>query len=128
MIILLLILPNSCQTQEKKEEITLNYAAQTRGYKYVLQLKNDTLELNNNQVLKKIILTEEQQKEVRKLLSKINLKKLKDNVSTDDLALDKAIKGVLELQFNNKQHSYEFDHNKLPTKIEDLKIKLESFF
>jgi len=126
MGILILTLSNSCQGQEKKEEITLNYTAQTRGYKYVLQLKNDTLELNNNQVLKKITLTEEQQKEVYELLSKIDFKKIKNNVSTDDLAVDKAIKGTFELNYHNKLYSYNFDHNKLPKKIEELKLKLET--
>ena len=56
------------------------------------------------------------------------MKKIKNNISTENLAVDKAIKGVFELHFNNKQYSYEFDHNKLPTKIETIKIKLESFF
>lgn len=126
-MVILLTLSNSCQSQEKKEEITLNYTAQTRGYKYVLQLKNDTLELNNNQVLKTIKLTEKQQKEVSELLSNIDFKKIKSNISTDDLATDKAIKGVFMLHFNNNQYSNEFDHNKLPKKIEKLKLKLESF-
>jgi len=127
-LLFILFFSISCNSQESYKEVSINYTAQTRGYKYVLQLKNNTLELNNNQVLEKITLSEEQQEEVRELLSKIDFKKIKNNISTENLATDKAIKGVFELHFNNKQYSYEFDHNKLPTKIETIKIKLESFF
>jgi hypothetical protein len=126
MGILLLTLSNSCEGQENKDEITINYTAQTRGYIYTLQLKNKELEINNNQAIKNIVLTEEQQNEVLKLLSEIDFKKIKSNISTDDLAVDKAIKGAFELNYHNKLYSYNFDHNKLPKKIEELKLKLET--
>jgi len=126
-IIILLTFSNSCEGQENKEEITLNYTAQTRGYIYTLQLKNKELEINNNQVIKNIALTEDQQNEVSKMLSEIDFKKMKSNISTNDLAVDSAIKGAFELNYYNKFYSYSFDHNKLPNKIEELKLKLETF-
>lgn len=125
---LLILLPfsNSCESQEK-EQIFFNYYAQTRGFVYSLQLKNNEIELNNNGLVKKISLTEQQYNELYKLFSEINFKKIKSNISTDDLAVDKAIKAICSINMNEKLYSFEFDHNNLPKEIQSIKLRLEKF-
>ena len=125
-LLILLTFSNSCESQEK-EQISFNYYAQTRGYIYSLQLKNNEIELNNNGLVKKITLTENQYNEINKLFYEINFNKIKSNISADDLAVDKSIKAICSINMNEKVHSFEFDHNKLPKEIQTIKLKLEKF-
>lgn len=125
-LLVLLTFSNSCENQEN-EQISFNYYAQTRGYIYSLELKNDEIELNNNGLVKRNTLTEQQKKEIYKLFSEINFKKIKNNISTDDLALDKVIKAICSINMDKKLYSFEFDHNNLPKEIQTIKLKLEKF-
>ena len=52
---------------------------------------------------------------------------LESNISIDDLAVDKAIKGEFELNFNGELFTFEFDHNNAPESIQELLSKLQSF-
>jgi hypothetical protein len=127
ILMIILVFSISCKSQEINEDVYINYTAQTRGYVFILELKNNELSINNNQVINKTNLTENQKSEVLVLLSKINFKKLENNISTNDLAVDKAINGDFTIHYKNKQYSYNFNHIKLPKDIEELKLKLESF-
>jgi len=127
VLILLLAFNTSCQSQEKKNTIMLNYKAQTRGFLYQIEFKNDSIEINNNNLVKSAILTKSQLLKIDSLLNDINFKKIEDNISTNELAVDRAIKGVFELNYNQNSYFFEFSHNNLPKEIENLMKLLESF-
>jgi hypothetical protein len=126
-LILLLVSINSCQSQDKKDTISLNYNAQTRGFQLSIQLENNLLEVTKNNETHQIELTDKQLNEVIEMVKKIDFDSLKSNISIDDLAVDKAIKGEFELNFNGKLYTFEFDHNNAPESIQELLNKLQSF-
>ncbi len=126
-LILLLVSLTSCQSQDKKDAISLNYTAQTRGFQLAIQLENTLLEVTKNNEAHQIELTEKQLNEVIEMVKKIDFNSLKSNISIDDLAVDKAIKGEFELNFNNELYEFEFDHNNAPKSIQELLNKLQSF-
>lgn len=126
-LILLFASLTSCQSQDKKDSISLNYNAQTRGFQMAIQLENNLLEVTKNNETHQIELTDIQLNEVIEMVKKIDFDFIKSNVSIDDLAVDKAIKGDFELNFNGKLYTFEFDHNNAPENIQELLNKLQSF-
>jgi tyrosine-protein phosphatase YwqE len=126
-LILLFASLTSCQSQDKKDTISLNYNAQTRGFQLSIQLENNLLEVTKNNETHQIELTDIQLNEVVEMVKKIDFDLIKSNVSIDDLAVDKAIKGEFELNFNGKLSAFEFDHNNAPENIQELLNKLQSF-
>ena len=115
----------SCESQEKNNDISLTYIAQTRGFIYSLQLKDNILEVNDNNSVKTLQLSETHISELTKILSEIDFDKIENNISIDDLSVDKAIKGNFDLVLNKKKYSFEFDHHNLPEKIKQLLSYLE---
>lgn len=126
-LILLFASLSSCQSQDKVNPVSLNYSAQTRGFQLSIQLKKNLLEVTKNNVAHQIELTSKQLTEVVEMVKKIDFDMLKSNISTDDLAVDKAIKGEFELNFNGKLYAFEFNHNNAPKSIQELLNKLQSF-
>jgi tyrosine-protein phosphatase YwqE len=126
-LILLLVSITSCKSQDKKDAVSLNYSAQTRGFQLTIQLENNLLEVNINNETHQIELTENQLNEVIEIVKKIDFEVLKSNISIDDLAVDKAIKGEFELNLNGELYTFEFDHNNAPESIRELLSKLQSF-
>ncbi|MDO9593657.1 MAG: hypothetical protein Q7J19_01555 [Lutibacter sp.] len=126
-LILLFASLTSCQSQDKKDSISLNYNAQTRGFQMAIQLENNLLEVTKNNETHQIELTDIQLNEIIEVVKKIDFDFIKSNVSIDDLAVDKAIKGEFELNFNGKLYAFEFDHNNAPENIQELLNKLQSF-
>lgn len=126
-LILLLVSITSCQSQDKKDTISLNYNAQTRGFQLAIQLKNNLLEMTKNNETHQIELTENQLNEIIEMVKKIDFEVLKNNISIDDLAVDKAIKGEFELNINGEFYNFEFDHNNAPESIKELLNKLQNF-
>lgn len=118
---------SSCNSQETTNNTSLNYIAQTRGYIYTIQLNNNKLEINNNTNIKKTTLSTNQKKELEQQLLKIDFKQLTNNIHNEDLAVDKAIKGTFDLNFESKQYHFDFNHNELPEKIQQLIALLEKF-
>ncbi len=118
---------SSCASQEITNNTSLKYIAQTRGYIYSIQLNNNEFELNNNNTIKKTTLTTYQLKELEKQLLNIDFKQLENNILNEDLAIDKAIKGIFDLNFESKQYHFDFNHNKLPKNIQELIELLEKF-
>ncbi len=127
LIIVLFSLSTSCESQEVNQKIHINYKAQTRGFLYKISLNNNVLEIDNNGTLKSKILNSQQFSEIEKLVFNINFDEIKNNISIDDLAVDKAIEGVFEVKINNKAHLLNLNHNNLPVKIEELFSQLERY-
>ncbi|MFK5958999.1 MAG: hypothetical protein QM495_09050 [Lutibacter sp.] len=126
-LLFLLAFSTSCQSQEKKNTLMLNYKAQTRGYLYQIQLENNSIEINNNNTIKTAALAKSQLVKINSLLKVINFKEIENNISINDLAVDRAIKGVFKLHFNKILYEFEFNHNKLPKEIKQLIQLLEEF-
>lgn len=126
-LILLLLSSTSCQSQDKKDTISLDYSSQTRGFKLAIQLENKLLEVAKNNKTHQIELTDKQFNEVIDMVKKIDFENLKSNIPMDDLAVDKAIKGEFALNINSELYKFEFDHNNAPKKIQELINKLQSF-
>jgi hypothetical protein len=126
-LILLLAFSTSCQSQNKKDSISMNYAAQTRGFQLAIQLENNLLKVSKNSVMHNIELTDNQLSEIIEMVKKIDFNTIESSISMEDLAVDKAIKGEFELNLNGKIYSLEFDHNKAPKNIDELLNKLQSF-
>ncbi|NEW79237.1 MAG: hypothetical protein GZ086_07365 [Gelidibacter sp.] len=126
-LILMLVSSTSCQSQNKKDTISLNYNAQTRGFHLAIRLENNLLEVSKNNETHQLELTDIQLNEIVEMVKKIDFEDIKGNVSIDDLAVDKAIKGDFELNFNGKIFAFEFDHNNAPENIKELLNKLQSF-
>lgn len=126
-LILLLVSSASCQSQDKNDTISLNYNAQTRGFQLAIQLENRLLEVTKNNETHKIELTENQLNDIVGMVKKIDFNALKSNIYIDDLAVDKAIKGEFELNFNGDLYAFGFNHNNAPQSIQELLNKLQSF-
>ena len=127
ILIILIASSTSCQSQDKIDTISLNYNAQTRGFQLAIQMENNLLEVTKNNETHQIELTENQLNEVIEMIKKIDFEGIKSNVSLDDLAVDKAIKGDFELNLNAELYKFEFDHNNAPKSIQELLKKLQSF-
>ncbi len=125
ILLIAFIISTPCQGQENSTEIILNYNAQTRGFSYSLKLMNNDLIINKNNKIQKISLSKSLIKKVDSLLTQISFKEIENNVSIKDLAVDKAIKGVFDLNFKNKKYLFDFDHNNLPKEISELIQELE---
>ena len=125
--ILIVTLSTSCQGQEKNKPTLLNYKAQTRGFLYDIHLENDSIQVTTNSEIKKATLTKNQLIKIDSLLGNINFKEIKNNISTNDLAVDKAIKGVFNLEFNGNSYTFDFNHHTLPNEIEEFIKTLEEF-
>jgi len=123
---LILILPPSCEKQEAKKEIEIKYSAQTRGFKYVLHLKNNILKIDKNNEIKEITLNKSQYSNIHNLVNNIEFNKIENNISTDELAVDRAIIGIFTIKLKEKKYIFEFNHHKLPYPIQDLLNHLEA--
>jgi hypothetical protein len=126
-LILLFAFSASCKSQDRKDSISLNYNAQTRGFELAIQLKNKLLEVTKNNETHQIELTENQLNEIVEMVKKIDFDDLKNNISMEDLAVDKAIKGEFEFNLNGEIYDFEFDHNNVPESIKELLNKLQNF-
>jgi len=124
---LILTLSPSCEKQEENKEIEINYSAQTRGFKYGLHLKNNILKIDKNNVIKEITLNKAQYANIYSLVTKINFNEIENNISIDELAVDRAIKGIFTIDLKEKKYEFEFNHQKLPDAIQNLLDQLEGF-
>ena len=127
LFLIITVFTISCKSQEKNNDIMINYRAQTRGYLYSLQLEKNLLEINDNNIIKKVELSKKQQIKINSLLNNLNFNEIENNISINDLAVDKAIKGSFKVHFKEKIFEYEFNHNKLPKSIQELFNQLEVY-
>ena len=125
-ILLLVKLISSCRNQGFSDTLNLHYLAQTRGFKYEIILKTTVLEINNNNIINTIDLNEFQYSKIDSLINEINFEEIKNNISLDDLAVDRAIKGIFNVKFGKKEYLFEFNHNNLPKEIQELITYLEN--
>jgi hypothetical protein len=112
------LVTQTCNSQTKT--ILLNYKAETRGFSYTLLLENGLLQESNNGINITKNLSAKDLNAVEKQLEEINFEEIKSNLSIEDSAVDKAIPGYFEVEFNNNKYLFEFSHHNLPEEIADL--------
>ncbi len=126
LFVVITTLSTSCDNQEKNEVI-INYFAQTRGFIYSINLNQNVLEINDNNNILKVNLNKNQLAEIVKILNNMDFNEIKNNLEIDDLAVDKAIKGIFKTKFEEKSYNFEFNHNELSKSIQFLFKKLEQY-
>ncbi len=124
-LIVITTLSNSCGNQELNETI-IKYSAQTRGFMYSLNFEKNVLEVNKNDKIYNVVLNKKQVRKINSLLENIDFNEIENNISIDDLALDKTIKGELKVSLKEKVFHFELDHNNLPDNIKNLFKQLEA--
>lgn len=111
----------------EKSELQLSYTAQTRGFKYAIEIRNDSVFKDINSIHREFLLKDTQLKELNNLLNEINFEDLRNNIDPDELLVDASVKGVFNLIYHKDKYEFEFDHNNLPDQIEVLLKKIERY-
>ena len=110
----------SCKSQTQNDTFIIHYKAQTRGFLYEIQVKNDTLIKINSDSTLKIILTKNQISNLKDIIATIDFSKIKNNTDTEGLAVDKAIAANFTITTKQKMHNYQLIHRLLPKKIQEV--------
>ncbi len=127
LISVIITLSTSCNAQEQNNTLMLNYTAQTRGFNYVLQLKNNDLKIDKNGKITTLKLSKKQVLTINTLISKIDFTEIESEFSKEKAAVDRVIPAVFILQHNKKQYNYNFEHNNTPKQIQELLNVLDGF-
>ena len=127
IMLVFITISSSCQNQETIKQFSLSYKAQTRGFLYKINIHKDTLEINNNGIIKNSVLNNHQLSEIENLVSNLNFNEIKSNISIADLAVDKAIEGVFTTYINDNEQLIKIDHNNRPIQLSELFSKLEEY-
>ena len=85
------------------------------------------IKIDKNNVIKEITLNKAQYANIYSLVTKINFNEIENNISIDELAVDRAIKGIFTIDLKEKKYEFEFNHQKLPDTIQNLLNQLEGF-
>jgi len=120
LLILLTISFQSCKSQIQNDSLLIHYKAQTRGFLYDIQVKNDTLSIISSSKTVKIKLNKKQISKLKDILATIDFSNIKNNTNTEDLAVDKAIAANFSITTKQKTYTYQFIHKQLPNKIQKL--------
>lgn len=118
--LLILISMQPCKSQTKNDSICIHYKAQTRGFLYEIQLKNDTLSKINSTKTTKVKLNKNQISNLKNIIASIDFSKIKNNTDTEGLAVDKAISANFSITIKQKKYTYQLIHRELPKKIQEL--------
>ena len=118
LLIIFALLISSCEAQ--KNVLFLNYKAQTRGFNLAINLNEKILEISNNGSLSTKTLTEEQFLRIAQKVNEIDFTSIKNNLNTEETAVDKAIPAFLEIKTQNETYKFNFNHTNLPKKIAEL--------
>jgi hypothetical protein len=124
-IIILISIPSSCQNNDTAT-ITLNYTAQTRGFLYTINVYGANVEINSNGHIKSGKLQNEQLETLQQIIDNINFNTIKNTTLPEDMAVDKTIEGVFEIQHKGKENSFKINHQHPPTEIKKIFDFLES--
>ena len=122
MRFLLLLLIGSqlaCSSQNQAIE-SYYYKAQTRGFQLEIFLNKSALEITKNGTSNTISLTEKQVLKAQEIISSISFESIKSNLSVEDAAVDKVVPAYCKFTFEKDSKEFDFNHGKLPEKIEEL--------
>ena len=123
-LMILVLSTISCQGQEME----LHYKAQTRGFLYEIELKNNLVQFTNNEGSQTLQLTKNQQDEILQLVSNKDFKSIKSNLEVELLATDRVVPSEFHLKNAKTEMTLKFDHNNLPKELQKLIRYIEVLF
>ena len=122
LMLLMLVIFESCAAQQKNLNIIVFYEAQTRGSFIQYELTNNILTINTNSEKKSVILNEAEIREFNLAIQKINLSEIKNvKAPSDKRFSDGALSANFKFIKNDKVFtSSDFDHGNPPKEFHDL--------
>ena len=112
---------SSCTAQKQAGLTSINYLAQTRGFLVDLTLNQNEIIYNNNNKVDTLVIDKEKWKTLKKITNSLDIETLKNHeVSTDLLAVDRAILAELTFIINNEEQRLEFIHGDPPEELKEL--------
>ena len=120
-LLLFIISLSSCTAQKQAGLTSINYLAQTRGFMVDLTLNQKEIIYNNNNEIVTLVIDKEKWKTLKNITSSLDLDALKNHeVSTDLLAVDRAIPAAITFVINNEEQRLEFIHGNPPEALKEL--------
>ena len=112
---------SSCTAQKQAGLTSINYFAQTRGFLVDLTLNKNKIIYNNNNKIDTLVINTEKWKTLKIITSSLDIEKLKNHeVSTDLIAVDRAILAELTLIINSEEQRLQFIHGDPPEELKEL--------
>ena len=107
--------------QKKASLTSINYLAQTRGFLVDLTLNKNEIIYNNNNEIDTLVIDKEKWKTLKKITNSLDMEALKNHkVSTELLAVDRAIPAEITFIINNEEQRLEFIHGDPPEELKEL--------
>ena len=121
VLLIFIISLSSCTAQKKAGLTSINYLAQTRGFMVDLTLNQNEIIYNNNNNIDTLVINKEKWKTIKKITSSLDMEALKNHeVSTELLAVDRAIPAAITFIINNEEQQIEFIHGDPPEELKEL--------
>ena len=121
VLLIFIIFLSSCTAQKQAGLTSINYLAQTRGFLVDLTLNQNEIIYNNNYKIDTLVIDKEKWKILKTITSALDMEALKNHeVSTDLLAVDRAILAELKFIINNEEQRLEFIHGDPPEELKEL--------
>ena len=121
ILLILIISLSSCTAQKQAGLTSINYFAQTRGFLVDLTLNQIEIIYNNNNNIDTLVIDKEKWKILKTITSSLDMETLKNHeVSTDLLAVDRAILAEITFIINNEEQRLEFIHGDPPEELKEL--------
>jgi hypothetical protein len=112
---------SSCTAQKQAGLASINYSAQTRGFLVDLTLNQNEIIYNNNNKVDTLVINKEKWKTLKNITSSLDMEALKKHeVSTDLLAVDRAIPAEITFIIDNEEQRLEFIHGDPPEALKEL--------
>ena len=121
VLLIFIISLSSCTAQKQAGLTSINYLAQTRGFLVDLTLNQNEIIYNNNNKIDTLVIDKEKWKTLKKITGSLDMEILKNHeVSTDLLAVDRAILAELTFMINKEEQRLEFIHGDPPEELKEL--------
>ena len=112
---------SSCTAQKQSGLTSINYFAQTRGFLVDLTLSQNEIIYNSNNKIDTLVIDKEKWKSIKEITNTLDFELLKNHeVSTDLIAVDRAILAELTLIINSEEQRLEFIHGDPPEELKEL--------
>ena len=120
--VLFLFMVINCNAQKGYMLKEVTYEASTRGKNIQLKISADTLIYKENQKIRKSKIDPLNWKEIKQLVSKIDLQEVENFVPpSGNRSSDRAMHALLKITTNKKEHiSQIFDHGNPPKELKPL--------
>ena len=121
VLLIFIISLSSCSAQKQADLTSINYLAQTRGFMVDLTLNQNEIIYNNNNEIDTLVIDKEKWKTLKNITNSLDMEALKNHkVSTDLLAVDRAIPAEITFVINNEEQQIDFIHGDPPEALKEL--------